>query len=615
MITSVLEELARLNLGERIGMNKIILILAILVLCVTSAMTQLSPTRAQTPVTFTIGWSGSTLDTLNPAAFTDADGGSKLVSTLVYDSLVHVDMNGSVTPDLATSWTYKNPTTIDFNLVHNATWHDGQPFTANDVVFTINLLLTHKEISYLHTFVTTIASVQAPDNYTVELQTSKPDATLHDYRLVNIPIFPQHVWTTVGNYTSFANDNPIGTGPFKFVKWGGPGTYAEYVANDNYFYGRPHIDQLVFQYFTSANAMALALESGQIDYAGPTFPNALVSTLTSQADVQVISRLGPEYYYFDFNGYAQGFGNPALRNKAVRIALSHAIDNQELAQVVWGGFAVPQTTIIPVALGSWVNPNIKQYDFNLTEAAALLDAAGYKLGSDGVRVGPDGTRLVMKMEVPSNYAEEYRAVQEISGWWKQIGVIATAQITDIGTLSQESFNWKFDTYIWVWSSTSGTDPDLFVSVFQSNQAAPAPNPGFSDSGYQNPTYDQLYTQQLQETDPAKRQAIIYQMQDIIHQDAVYYPVYDPYLVQAIRSDRFTGAPPGNLPPAFQGTFHSLVTSIRPIATQTQTSQTTMSTTGTAMSTETVAAIAAVVIAALVVVGVVVTRRKSPKKGQ
>ena len=597
-------------------MNKVILSLTILLLFVIPASTQLSPTRAQAPVTFTVGWTGSVFDTLNPAAFTLDDGAAHTLGEILYDSLVRINLNSTVTPDLATSWTYKNSTVIDFNLVHNATWDDGQPLTANDVVFTLNLYITHPEIAYEHTFVGTITSVRALDNFTVEIQTSTPDATLLDYELVGLPILPQHIWANVANYTSYANDNPVGSGAFTFVKWGGPNTYVEFAANNNYFYGRPHIDQLVFEYFTSSNAMELALQSGQIDYAGPSVPVGLISTLTSLPNVQVISRLGPEYYYFNFNGYNQGFGNPALRDKAVRIALSHAIDNQELATVVWGGFAKPQNTIIPVSLGDWVNPNIQQYDFNLTEAANLLDAAGYKVGSDGVRVGPNGTRLALKIEVPSDYAEEYRAAQQIATWWKQIGVDATPQITDTGTLGNEAADWKFDTYIWLWSA-SEPDPSWFLSFFQSSQAAPAPNPGLSDSGYQNPVYDQLFNEQVQATNSTARHAIVYQMQEILHQDAVYYPLYDPLLVQAIRSDLFTGVPPGLLPPLFEGTFHVLLASVTPVVTPSQTSQTTtaMTTTGAAMSTESVIAIAAAVIIVAVVIGAVFVTRKSSKKGQ
>jgi hypothetical protein len=110
------------------------------------------------------------------------------------------------------------------------------------------------------------------------------------------------------------------------------------------------------------------------------------------------------------------------------------------------------------------------------------------------------------------------------------------------------------------------------------------------------------------------------MQDILHQDEPYYPVYDPYLVQAIRSDRFTGVPAGLLPPLYEGTTQDLVVSVRPIVTPTQNSQTTaMSTSQTtatgAMSTEGLVATTVVAIAALVLVGVLVTRRKSSKKGQ
>ena len=589
--------------------------MTLLVLVLTPTTAQLTSVHAQ-GTTFTVGWGAATMDTLNPTALTQYDGGAYNIIHAIYDTLVRSDTSGSPIPDLATSWTYKDPTTVDFQLVQNATWHDGQPFTSDDVVFTVNLFLTHKEFPLMRTYVQTIKSVQAIDKYTVEIQTTKPDATFMDYRLFGMVILPRHIWEAVPNYTSYTNDNPVGTGPFKFVKWGGQNTYVLYDANANYFYGKPHIDHLVLRYFTSYNALALAIQSGEIDYAGPLFTPALVPTLTSASGVQVITRPDPRYYYFCFNQYAQGSGNPLLRDKAVRIALSHAIDNEELAKVVWAGFAVPQNTVIPVVLGHWVNPNTPKYDFDLKKAAQMLDDAGYEPGSDGIRVSSKGVRMTLKIEVPSNYAEEYRAAQVIAGWWKQIGIDATPMITDVGTLADEAVAWKHDTFIWVWSAGATLDPDWFLSMFPSSESQPAPNPGLSDSGFNNATYDALYQQQITTTDPAKREATVWQMQDILHQEAVYVALYDPLAVQAIRSDRFTGLPGGTLPPLNQFATNNLLLSVMPISAPVETTTATTTTAApSGMSTETLTVIVVVVIAIIVIAAVAMTRRKPQPKGQ
>lgn len=597
--------------------RKTILFLTLLVLVLTPTTNQLTSVHAQ-ETTFTMAWGAAPMDTLSPTAITLYDGGAYVIMHAMYDTLVMADQNSNPVPDLATGWTYKNPTTVDFPLVRNATWHDGKPFTADDVVFTFNLFLTNKKLAYMQNFVKTIKSVQALDKYTVEIQTNDPDATLLNYGLFAVPMLPQHIWQDVKNYTSYTNDNPIGTGPFKFVKWGGPNTYVQFDANPNYFYGRPKIDHFVMRYFTSYNAMALALQSGEIDYAGPLIPPALLPTLTSARGIQVVSRLDQRYFYFCFNAYDKGSGNPVLRDKTVRIALSHAINNEELAKVVWNGTATPQNTVIPVALGDWVNPNTPKYSFDLNLAAKMLDDAGYKAGSDGIRVSPTGVKMSLKIEVPSNYAQEYRAAQIIAGWWKQIGIDAKAQLTDVGALGDEVAAWKHDTFDWVWSAGASADPDWFISVFLGSEAQPAPNPGNSDSGFNNATYDTLYRLQKTQTDRAARKSTIWRMQDILHQEAVYVPLYDPPAIQAYRSDRFTGIPGGNLPPENQIAANNLLRFVRSLTATTQTTTTAKTTTtqaSTGMSTETLAAIAVAIVVIIAVVAIAVTRRKSSPKGQ
>jgi peptide/nickel transport system substrate-binding protein len=567
-------------------------------------------TKAQAKeITFNVGWAAAVIDTLNPTAMTQMDGGAYNIAHAIYDTLVRSDTNGNPVPDLAESWTYKNATTVELKLAKNAKWHDGQPFSADDVVFSINLFLAHKEFTFLKNTVKTIKSVSASDKYTVQINLKGPDSSFLAFRLIGVFILPKHLWERVANYTTFANPNPVGTGPFKFVRWGGPNTFVEFTANKEYFLGPPNVDRLVFIYFTSYSALALAIQSGEIDYAGPLFSPAVVPTLTSTPGVQVISRPDQRYYYFCFNFYEKGAANPALRDKNVRIALSHAINKPELVTAVWSGYATSQHTVIPVSLGDWVNPKITAYEFNLERAAKMLDDAGYRVGADGVRVNSKGVRLSFKIEVPSNYAQEYRSAQIIANLWKQIGVEATPQLVDVGTLADRVMDWKHDTFIWVWSAGTGIDPDPFLNMFQGSEAMPAPNPGFNDCGFSNSTFDKLYEQQIQEVDPVKRKAIIWRMQEILHQEAVYVPLYDPLAVQAIRSDRFTGVQPGNIPPLNQFSTNNLLLSVKPILVSPQTTTvvtTTMAPSGIGVETVGGIAVAIVVLAAAVFI---VTRKR------
>jgi peptide/nickel transport system substrate-binding protein len=604
-------------------MRAIFYLTLVLLLTITAPALTTVPLKAQaSPVTFTVGWGAAPMDTLNPTAVTLYDGGAYVVMHAIYDTLVRAGVNGNPIPDLAQSWSYSNSTTIIFNLVHNATWHDGQPFKADDVVYTVNMYLAHSELPIMRLYVENVKSITAVDPYTVQINLINADATFIDELLPAMYVIPKHIWQDVSNFTSYTNSNPVGTGPFKFVSWGGVNTYVQLAANTNYFLGPPHIDQLVIRYFTSYNAMALAVQSGEIDYAGPLFPPAIVPTLTSATGIEVVTRPDQRYYYVCFNGYPQGSGNPTLRDVRVRLALSHAINNTELAQVTWAGYATPQNTVVPLTFANWVNPNIKAYDFNLDEAAQMLDSAGYKVGSDGIRVSPNGVKLSYKLEVPSDYAEEYRAAQVIANWWKEIGVEATPQIVDSGTLGDEVVSWKHDTFIWVWSVGEVVGPDYFLSMFRSTEAQPAPNGGLSDSGFNNSTYDQLYVAQQQATDPAQRQTIIWQMQQILHDNVVYVPLYDPLAVQAFRSDKFTGLPSGSLPPLNQYASNNLFLSIAPISTPVQTTQTTTSASTTAppaptgMSTETIVGIVAVIIIIIVAAAALSRRRKGePTKAQ
>ncbi len=528
----------------------------------------LSHANAQSSsTTFTVGFTGPDPDTLNPNNVFNS--GAIIVRNMLYDSLLRYNTTLGATPDLAQSWTVSpDGKTYTFPLYHNATWHDGVPVTANDVAFTYNFEVKN-QFPQMTAYVANVVNATALDNYTVQINMKTTDGSVSDFVAPNVFILPQHIWanlTSPGNYT---NDNPIGSGPFIFQSWI-PGQEVDAIANPNYFGGAPHVQKIVFKEFTSPSSMVLALENGEIDLAGPNIPPATVPTLTSDPNIKVITSPDVRYWYFNFNQYPNGTGNPTLRDRNVRLALMEAMNTTELAQIVYNGFAQPGTSFIPPALRFWHDPNIPDYGFNLTASAKLLNQSGYNIGSDGTRASPTGTKMSYTLYIPSTEPAQLRAGQQIAQWWSQIGVKATPELIDDNTLLAKIANYSQDMFIWDWIFAGSPNP--WLSVFLTSQLGI-----LSDSGYINATYDHLYQQQLSTTNLTERQRIVFQMQQMIHNDVTYGVLYYNDAIEAYRTDKLIGfvVMPGG--PLYDWNTYTFL-DVRPIGSQTTVTQTTPTTT-------------------------------------
>lgn len=566
-------------------------------------------THAQTEAsTFSVGWNGAVMTFLNPLMRSAYGGGSTMVMGAIYDKLERADPSGVPTPDLAESWGWTDNQTMLLHLVRNATWQDGVPFTALDAQFTINLMMS-LPATYDYRFVSSIDKVTALDNYTLQIHLKQTDATFVIRDLQNIFILPQHIWQNVTNPASYPDSNPVGTGPFKLVSFQ-PASYAELDANPNYFLGPPKIQHLIIRYFTSTDAMVLALRSGEIDILGPILPPSAVPELAATGNVQVIAKPDIRYFYLSFNMFPNGTGNPTLRDQRVRTALAMAINKTVLADTVWQGYAEPANSIMPSALSFWHNPNTPSIPFNLTMAAKILDDAGYKIGPDGTRVSPDGVKMVYKIQVPSSYSEEFRTAQIIANWWAQINVKGVPAIVDSDSLGNIVANWQHDTFIWDWTAED-LDPDLFLTAFITSQVCV---PGCeSDSGFSNSTVDQLYALQHASLDPTQRQKYIWEMQDIIAQHTPYVPIYYTDSIQAFRTDLFTlgSLTQGSLPPLTLFASYNLYTSIRPVGSigSVTSTQTSTSVAPSGLPANVLALVGVVLIVLLIAIGVLLRRRR------
>jgi peptide/nickel transport system substrate-binding protein len=475
-------------------------------------------------------------DTLNPYVTVTIQ--SFAVLSLVYDTLGKYDTDMKVVPWLG-SWDISTDGSVwTFHLAKNAVWSDGTPLTSADVKFTYDFAIQNK-IGTAAYYVSSVQSVETPDDSTVVLTRKTPLTAGFEQTLAYpaFPVIPKHVWEKLSTdqILKFENVPVVGSGPFVFNEWK-RGEYLSLKANTNYWKERPHLDEVVFRIFKSFDTMLAALKTGEIDVIPTDVPALTATTLAADPNIKVIT--SPDYYtrIFTPNDNINGTGNRALLDARVRRAFQHAIDRDFLAQTIHLGTVAPAVSFIPPAYGIWHNPNVKPYPFNLTIAAQLLEEAGYTDPKHtGVRSNKDGLRLEFNYWVNNRWPEEMRAASQVQQWFSEVGIKLNVQAMDADTITAYNYPvWKYDIYFWGWRVGPDISKRLWVLTTE------AVTSEWSASGWSNPTYDDLWNQQLNELDPAKRKAIIWQMQDFIQQESPEIPFYHMNVVAAYRIDKFAG---------------------------------------------------------------------------
>ena len=263
-------------------------------------------------------------------------------------------------PDgIAESWeTSPDGLTWTFHLHEDIKWQDGQPLTADDVVFTYNYIIDN-EMPVFSTGTKGITKAVKVDDYTVQLITTKPKSNI--LRLW-IPILPEHVWGKMSPKeasTSFKNLQPVGSGPFQLVEWK-RGSYIRMKANKDYWLGAPKVDELVYVVYNNPSTMVEDLLAGRIA-AAHDIPTAEFKKLQDTPGIKAIAFTFFNWDYLNYNCYegAASLGNPVLKDPRFRIALDTAIDRDKLVSIAYGGQAAPAprscrptTGAIPTTTGS-----------------------------------------------------------------------------------------------------------------------------------------------------------------------------------------------------------------------------------------------------------------------
>jgi len=427
------------------------------------------------------------------------------VSSKVTEGLLAYDFKFKPQPQLATAWTISpDGKRYTFTLRRGVRWHDGAPFTAADVAYSIDLL---KQVHPRgkSTFANVVA-VRTPTPYEVVLELSKPAPYLiMAFAASEAPIVPKHVYEHTDPLSNPNNSAPIGTGPFKFSKWV-RGSYIEYVRNPDYWdKPRPYVDRIIVRLIPDAAGRAIAFENGSADLGGDT-----PVPLGDIARLKANPKLGIETagYQFEAGPTRLEFNldHPVLGKLAVRQAIAHALQPEVIRNAVFYGYALAADgPIVPGSPFHTATPS--PYRFDPQRANALLDGAGYPRRADG-------TRFTLTLDPLPIGEAPARAASYVKSALARIGIAVTIRNQDLPAYLKRVYtDRQFDVLLNGMSNLF--DPTVGVQRLYWSQGFRKGVPFTNASHFANAEVDRLFDGAAVETDPAKRIAAFARIQRIV----------------------------------------------------------------------------------------------------
>ena len=457
--------------------------------------------------TLTFLW-GSDTNKLDPPAM-DAQEGF-IADTAMYEGLVRYKSGGTdVEPALAETWDVApDGLSVIFHLRKGVTFHDGSPLNAAAVAFSFDRMINKDNPLYqeaqgdyggfpfIDTYVGNIVTkVEAAGEMDVKFTLKQKYSPL----LSNLAIPPASVISmeALKKYGKGINENPVGTGPFKFTEWK-KDDHITVDAFDGYWGPKPKLARIIFQPVPEASVRALKIQNGEADVTWVIDPKD-VPTLKGQANTDVLEQPGLNVNMAEFN-----LQLPDYQNKSLRQALNYAVNKQELADSLYSGAAVAEQGVLPPT--SWAfNPDIKGYPYNPDMAKQLLKDSGYT-----------GQKLtIWAYTVPRGYNPQGSKLAEaVQQYWQDIGVDGDIQTEEWTQYRSDRRASKMAFAFGGWQADTG-DPENFLGVFFNSVNKGATNTSF----YSVPAVDTLLNQANEETDIAKRKDLFSQAEKQIVDDA------------------------------------------------------------------------------------------------
>ncbi|ARJ50570.1 oligopeptide ABC transporter substrate-binding protein [Staphylococcus lutrae] len=464
------------------------------------------------------------------------------------DSLIDLDDDLKIKPKILSWEAHKdNDLTYTFKVKKGIKWQDGNPFTINDWIFTLETLADPDYDGPRYNGVEIvkgaeekhkgqadhISGIKKIDDYTAEL-------TFKDHKANNL----LELWTSAPISEKIFKDipvkdmaksdavrkNPIGIGPYK-VKNIVDGESVELVKNKDYWQGEPKIDKINLR-VVEQTSMTQALEKGDIDMATITAPIAKEIKDSGSDNLQLLESPSTTYAIIGFvlNDYDKktqtiGKERPKYQNKKLRQAMAYAINRKEWIDAFYYGYGQPLNGLIPSAHWSGAKKgDVKSYDYDVEKAKKLLDEAGYKdKDGDGFREDPDGKPFVVNLKhyAGSNPTFEPRTAA-IKGYWEKVGLKTKVELEEFGKYSNDLENASKDMEVYFRTWQQGADPDP-SGLYESTAL-------WNESRYNNPKADQILkdavdTKVVGESNEKRKEKYL-EWQKIMAEDVPVIPVVE-----------------------------------------------------------------------------------------
>ncbi len=485
-----------------------------------------------------IGWAQ---DPTNINPFVGLDEETYNIWALNWDLLVNFSPEDlSPAPGIAKSWEVsEDRKTITFQLDPDAKWSDGEPITSTDVKWSFETL--GEEGQLFTNYTSNVTSIATPDDETVIIKTSRPDARIIGG--IFVYILPEHIWGKVPLKELTGNYRPelplVGSGPYLVSEYE-RGRIVRMERNPEFRGDAPAFDEVQYIKYGTQDAVERALQLGEVDMVMEVSESNF-ARLGEEPNIETVSSASPSYTELAFNLCPEDLCpdaefNPAVQEVDVRRAIAYAIDRERINTIAARDTAFPGHGILPEFYKSFYEVPAEDYPVDIDLANQILDDAGWVMGDDGVR-SKDGVRLEFDLFVRSESSYNIRAARLVAEQTAPIGVQFNVQVVSVGKLTDLTVRFvdgkpapDFDTFIWGWGGDP-YDPSFLLSLFLTKEIG-----GLSDSFYSNPEYDRLFAEQAGSFDIEERKAIIQEMVAITQRDVAYVVLtYDANL-QAYRTD-------------------------------------------------------------------------------
>lgn len=461
---------------------------------------------------------------INPIISSSNSADEDLVQ-LVYSGLMKYDGQGKIVPDLAESYEISDDKTLyTFHLKNNVTWHDGQPFTADDVAFTANILSDPAYKSPLRINWQGI-TINIVDDSTITFQIKSP--YIGFLNNLTFGILPKHIWEAVSPDKFSLTDlnlEPIGTGPYKYssIQKDSSGNIISYklAANPNYFTGKPYISKITFNYYSDDDAALEAYNSKEVMSINSLSPQKISAIKLAQSTA--LHKFNIPRYFAVFINQTKSI---PLASDEVRNALDQATNREEIIERVLAsnGQSV-YSPILKGMLGYSEDPDKRE--FNLEKANKLLDDAGWAKGESGTR-SKNGTVLQLTL-ITTDWPELSQTAEILKEQWAKVGAEVNVNTYSISDIQQNYLRPReYDALLF--GQVLGADPDPY-SFWHSSQKR---DPGLNLSLFGDSDTDKLIEDGRVEFDPEKRTQIYIDFQKKLLAETPAIFLYSPAYIYPV----------------------------------------------------------------------------------